>query len=207
MGVNGDRSGKGFLALLIAIIIILLAIIGYKIFFINIEVDGSSMEPTLHNGNELVINKLALPDYDEIIVVNIEEQAKSQNKNHYWIIKRVIGKEGDIIELRDGAVYRKKPSDSDFVLVENNGYETLGATNPQDNNISTWTVKEGEYFFLGDNRENSLDSRHYGVRSKKDLVGVVTNWSFEKKGFWYSFNKIVNYPSKWFSSCKNNLGE
>ncbi len=201
---SGERSGKGFIILMVVLIILLLGLIGYKFYFINIEVDGDSMNPTLVNGNELVVNKLALPDYNDIAVFNIEERANAEGKEHYWIIKRVIGKEGDKIKIENGIVYRQSPTDSEYVFVENAGFETIGRTDVDSvNQKDEWEVGKDEYFFLGDNRINSWDSRHYGLRNKEDLVGVVTTWSLEKEGFWYGFHSVVNYPSTWFSSCTN----
>ncbi|MBQ0099530.1 MAG: signal peptidase I, partial [Firmicutes bacterium] len=155
-----------------------------------------SMNPTLESGDELVINRVALPKRGDIAVFDIEER-------NYWIIKRVIGIEGDTIKLEDNKVYRKTVDDEDFILIEED--YTQGITEPKGQTI--YSVGEDEYFFLGDNRENSADSRYYGLRAKEDLIGVVTSWALKQEGFWYSFNKVVNYPSRWFSSCKNTIGE
>lgn len=194
--MDNDKSGKGLMTFLIILIVILISLIGYKYFFINVEVSGESMVPTLHDGDELVLNKAILPKRGDIIVLNIDER-------DYWIIKRVIGIEGDTIKLENNSVYRKTADDEDFVLLEED--YTNGVTLP--NGINTYTVKEGEYFFLGDNREKSADSRVYGLRTREDIIGVVTDWSLKQEGFWYNFNKVINYPSNWFSSCKNTIGE
>lgn len=104
-------------------------------------VNGDSMSPYLEDGDYLIMNKTAYenadPDYGDVIVF------KNDGK---LLIKRVIGKPGDSIEIKDGNVYRNGELIDDYVDIY---------TEPE---VST-ELDYGEFFVLGDNREVSLDSR------------------------------------------------
>lgn len=132
-----------------------------KIFLFDfVVVQGSSMYPTLKDGDRLVLNKieyrLSDPDYGDIVVLN--HDAKSE-----WV-KRVIGKGGDTIEIRDQVVYRNgEPLDEPYINPEPYG------------DFSQVTVPEGCYFVMGDNRANSSDSRFtsLGFVERDQIVGHV----------------------------------
>jgi len=79
-------------------------------------------------------------------------------------VKRVIGEPGDTIRILDGHVYRNDvPLPDDFVPEEFRSHERWG---PE-------VIPEGYYFVMGDHRNNSLDSRHWGSVPKKYIVGKV----------------------------------
>ncbi len=128
-------------------------------------VDGRSMENTLHNGDNLIVEKLSYrfgdPKRFDIIVF----PPKGSPKDHY--IKRIIGLPGETVQIdADGNIYINGE-----VLEENYGKETIlnpGAA------AEPITLGEDEYFVLGDNRNNSRDSRdaeHVGVIKRKDITG------------------------------------
>ena len=113
-------------------------------------VEGSSMEPSLHNRERLLVNKLVYrfrkPAYGDIVVFRYPANPKRR------FIKRVIGVPGDEVEIRDGYVLR-----NGIVLDESYTMDlTYGYFGPK-------TVPEGHYFVLGDNRNNSDDSRYPDV--------------------------------------------
>jgi signal peptidase I len=121
------------------------------------QVRGSSMEPTLHDGQYLVIGKLVYwirpPERGDIIVF----QPPNNPADDY--IKRVVGLPGEQIEIRDGAVW-----------VANVLLEEPYVANPAFYS-SAWNLGDGEYFVLGDNRGNSSDSRSWGVLPEENIVG------------------------------------
>ena len=149
-------------------IVIILAVILASIITANIcgcyivVVSGSSMNNTLYNNDRIIAVRGNNFNYGDIVIIN------RNGEEEYLLIKRVIGLAGDTIEIRDGAVYRNGEK-----LEES---YAKGITNPT-SGTSTWTVGEGEFFFLGDNRQNSRDSRYYGVYNKSNVQGVVTGWS------------------------------
>lgn len=121
------------------------------------QVRGSSMEPTLHNGQYLVVSKVTLwlhpPERGDVIVF-----LPPNNPNEDYI-KRIIGLPGERVEIRDGTVW------VDEVLVE----ETYIA-NPAPYS-GAWSLGDKEYFVLGDNRGNSSDSHSWGLLPEENIVG------------------------------------
>lgn len=194
--MESSKSSNFVIVLLTVLIVIMIALIGFRYTLISIQVEGSSMEPTYYTGDLLVANRFKAPKREDTVVIDIEESGK-------WIIKRVIGIEGDTVKIENGKVYRKTASDTDFVML--NEEYVKGSTKVEDGSVSVWELGKDELFFLGDNRENSRDGRYYGVRNKSDVVGVVTEWSVEKSGFWYDFYQVINYPSKLITSLKGSM--
>ena len=143
------------------------------------EVDGSSMEPMLSNGDNLIVDKITYrfrdPQRYDIIVFPFKYQ-----ENTYYI-KRIIGLPGETVQIDEqGNIY----IDGE-VLPENYGREiirpdTVGiATNPI-------VLGEDEYFVMGDNRNNSTDSRTeiVGNIKREDIIGRawVRIWPLNKIG-------------------------
>lgn len=154
----------------IAIAVVLAFVI--KIFLFDfVVVQGSSMYPTLENGDRLILNKIEYrlgdPDYGDIVVLS--HDAKSE-----WV-KRIIGKGGDTIEIRNQVVYRNGEAlDEPYINTE--PYEDFNAV----------TVPDGMYFVMGDNRANSSDSRYtsLGFVDREQIIGhvVFRFWPFDKLG-------------------------
>ena len=126
------------------------------------EVIGSSMVPTLQDGNQLITDKISYrfrkPERFEIIVFPHEP-------GHEYYIKRIIGLPGETVEIRDdGMIYINGE-----VLEENYGF---GDTYP-DELAGPVELGADEYFVLGDNREVSLDSRYPEVGNipRKIIIG------------------------------------
>lgn len=144
-----DRESKGNLELKewiqSAVIAIVLAFIIKMFLFDFVMVQGSSMYPTLVEGDRLIVNKIGYtigePDYGEIVILSYSDSVE--------YVKRVIGKGGDTIEIKDRIVYRNgEPLSEDYINTE--AYE----------DFSEVTVPIGTYFVMGDNRANSSDSRY-----------------------------------------------
>ena len=114
------------------------------------EVEGASMENTLHNGDNLIVDKLSYSFHDperfDIIVFPFQFQ-----DNTYYI-KRIIGLPGETVEIRDGHIYIDGSSEP-LEDVETKEYMV--------GNYGPYTVPEGCYFVMGDNRNDSKDSRYW----------------------------------------------
>jgi signal peptidase I len=122
------------------------------------RVDGQSMFPTLHHGEYLIINKLSYwldePQRGDVIVLHFP-----QNRDREYI-KRVIGVPGDRVEVTEDTVLLNGVAlDEPYV----NGLATYRR--------NSWTVPEGHYFVMGDNRNNSSDSRDWSYLPRADIVG------------------------------------
>jgi signal peptidase I len=126
------------------------------------RVEGQSMAPTLADQDRLIVNKLAYrlgePHVGDIVMLYYP---LNPNKS---FVKRVIAAEGDQVRVVDGRVYRNDvPMDDGFVPSEYRSHDDWG---PQ-------VVPEGYYFVMGDHRNNSSDSRHWGFVPKKYIIGKV----------------------------------
>lgn len=136
-----------------------------NIFVFNVStVIGQSMEPTLYEGEKLIINKIALsfgkPGRGDIVVLH--DPSTGPDRKEY-LVKRIIGIPGDIVEVRGRQLYVNGK------LVE----EPYTDTAIQDPDFGELTVREGTYFIMGDNRHAgaSKDSRYFGTVAKESIVG------------------------------------
>lgn len=134
-----------------------------KTFVIDVVyIRGQSMEPTFQNGDVVLAEKLTGRfgefDYGEVVIVSAEKIEGI--KKH--LIKRVIGKEGDTIEIKDGVLYRNGKEVKEEYIKE---------TIKQD--FEKVTVGKGQVFVMGDNRNNSTDSRSIGAFDVKEIKGRV----------------------------------
>jgi signal peptidase I len=126
------------------------------------RVDGLSMAPTLEDHDRLIVNKLVYelgePRPGDIVMLYYPLNPEKM------FVKRVIAKEGDTVRIVDGHVYiNDLPLHDDYVPAEFRSHDDYG---PE-------VVKQGYYFVMGDHRNNSSDSRHWGPVPKKYIVGKV----------------------------------
>jgi signal peptidase I len=126
------------------------------------RVEGQSMAPTLADQDRLIVNKLAYrlgePRVGDIVMLYYPLNPDKS------FVKRVIAEEGDQVRIVDGRVYRNEvPVDDAYVPPEFRSHEDWG---PQ-------VIQEGYYFVMGDHRNNSSDSRHWGLVPKKYIIGKV----------------------------------
>ena len=126
------------------------------------RVKGQSMAPTLADHDRLIVNKLAYrigePRIGDIVMLYYP------NKPEQAFVKRVVAKEGDILRIVAGKVYRNDVlMDDSFVPAEYRSHDDWG---PE-------VVPEGYYFVMGDNRNSSHDSRHWRFVPKRYIIGKV----------------------------------
>jgi signal peptidase I len=126
------------------------------------RVDGMSMEPTLEDHDRLIVSKLVYemgePRPGDIVMLYYPVNPDKM------FVKRVIAKEGDEVRIVDGRVYvNEQPLRDDYVPAAFRSHDDWG---PQ-------VVQQGYYFVMGDHRNNSSDSRHWGPVPKKYIVGKV----------------------------------
>jgi signal peptidase I len=126
------------------------------------RVDGLSMEPTLEDHDRLIVNKLVYelgdPRPGDIVMLYYPVNPEKM------FVKRVIAQEGDTVRIVDGHVYvNDLPLNDAYVPVEYRSHDDWG---PE-------TIEQGYYFVMGDHRNNSSDSRHWGPVPKKYIVGKV----------------------------------
>jgi signal peptidase I len=127
------------------------------------RVEGQSMAPTLADQDRLIVNKAAYRFFEEPQIGDIVMLYYPLNPDKSFV-KRVIAKEGDQVRIVDGRVYRNDVLINDeYVPAEFRSHDDWG---PE-------VVPEGQYFVMGDHRNNSSDSRHWKWVPKKYIIGKV----------------------------------
>jgi signal peptidase I len=176
---SGTRRGFGCLLEIIETLVLTLVIYLLIHNFIAqpFEVDQNSMFPTIEPREYVLIDKLT-PRFDsyrrgDIVVF---QPPDGYQQGGIPFIKRVIGLPGDTVRLDNGRVFVTSPGGSPVLIEE--PYVRRGAdggvlpTQPRDAAFtSEWTVPEGSYFVMGDNRPESQDSRVFGPITEDLIVG------------------------------------
>ncbi len=165
------RSAVEWVAVIVGALVVALVV---KTFLVQaFYIPSASMEPTLHKGDRVLVNKLSYDLHDihrgDVIVFELPpEQVEGDGIKD--LIKRVIGLPGDVIETRDGVVYINDQAVDEPYLAE--GTVTGDPQDGQNPSIERLTVPEGHVYVLGDNRSNSADSR-YPTRGPIPIDSVV----------------------------------
>ncbi|MDQ3799688.1 MAG: signal peptidase I [Acidobacteriota bacterium] len=146
-----------------------------------VVVEGTSMLPQLHDGERLLVNKLVYYKIQNVSWGHIERgdivvfwYPKEPDKSY---VKRIIGLPGEMVEVRNGVVYiNGEQMREPYLSAEHN--QTLGSFPPK-------KVDEHYYFVMGDNRDNSSDSRYWGLVPEKYVYGKAffRYWKPSNMGF------------------------
>lgn len=175
------KLGRWLFTLLIAFVVTGLM---NMFIFQTYRVEGHSMDPTLYNQELLFVSKLIHtfsrePDYNDIVIIDsqlsqeetllnqimdiglIAMVTEESNPNIY--VKRVIGRPGDMIEIKEGIVYRNQKKLNEPYIKE----PMNAAQNDK------WIVPQHHIFVMGDNRNNSQDSREIGPIPMNHILGKV----------------------------------
>lgn len=177
-----------------------IALFVFNAIFKPVLVDGSSMEPTLQNGDFLYMQKKSQPKRGDVIVIHAKKDGEP-----LLVIKRVIALEGDRMFTKDGKLWRQSSNSSEAVdcgeIGESHDPNNFFAPDP----FHEVTVAAGQVFVCGDNRENSLDSRttSFGTLSLNGLEGVVTSWSIEHRATLKKINAFFN--KNLLTTANNNI--
>jgi signal peptidase I len=143
--------------ILLTITVVLIIFLALRFTIHSYKVEGISMEPSFHDGQYLLVNKLSYnlhsPSRGDVIIFEYPLRPSD------LYIKRVVGLPGERIEIKNNGVY------IDGELLDEPEY--IEETN---HNISI-IVPEGEYFVLGDNRDHSADSRNGWTVPRENIIG------------------------------------
>jgi signal peptidase I len=157
------KIGIGLFLGLVSFIILIAAIL----FFVSpIEIEGFSMSPHYNDGEIWIMKKHSDINNGEVVVY--------ENKN-ILLIKRIIASEGDSIKIKDGIVYVNDiVLEEEYLSAEQSTLLPIDGLELIEEGISK-QVPENSYFLMGDNRENSFDSRFISVGfiKKEDIKGVI----------------------------------
>lgn len=161
-------ADKIYLVFYITVGILCVSLLGIRYILHPVTVVGSSMDPTYKDG-QIVSTSVFHPDTDtlsvgDIVIFDTAKYGKT-------LIKRVVALPGDTIQIKDGMIYRNGAAVDD-------GYPLMEYAGLAEQEI---TLEEGTVFCLGDNRNNSSDSRMIGPVGYTDITGVVKDIIF---GWW-----------------------
>lgn len=182
------RAGNSFIKSLLEWVLVLVIAFGASMLIRTFVVSPyvvptGSMESTILVGDNVLAQKVTLElgrgvSTGDIVVFNNPDASSG----HDVLVKRVIAQAGQVVDLRGGVVYVDgKPLDEPY---------TQGKSYPLDTQAPgvsvsfPYTVPEGSVWVMGDNRENSADSRYFGAVPQHDLIGVVffRYWPFDRIG-------------------------
>ena len=145
-------------------IALVVAVVVRTYFFEPVRVDGNSMYPTLKHGEIMMVNKWnyvrgGAPERFDVVICHYP------NRGNTNFVKRVIGLPGDTVEIKDG-----------YLIVNGVIYAEKFLHERPVENFGPYTVAEGQYFVMGDNRNNSNDSRRaeVGMLDRDYIMGKVS---------------------------------
>lgn len=141
-------------AILVFVVCITIAIFVSQVFFMYSKVPSSSMEPTVKEGEYVLIKRTHKIERGDIV-------AFYSNEFHTYMLKRCIGVSGDVVDIREGNIYL------------NGEYLQENYIKARSNESKTFVVPEGSFLFLGDNRADSFDAREWNTPfiAEEDVIG------------------------------------
>lgn len=163
------RPGRGFFEWVVAILVaVALSFVIRTFAFQTFFVPSGSMMPTLYKGNRILVDKLSV-DFGTINIGDIvvfkapPDVATDCGDDVADLVKRVIGVPGDHLSSKGNVIYVNGK-----VLHQRwSHFDDLGTP------IGNVTVPAGQYFMMGDNHDNSCDSRIWGTVPRSDIIGKV----------------------------------
>jgi len=184
-----------FIAVLIALFIRTFVVQAFKI-------PSGSMKPTLLIGDHILVNKFSygvkIP-YLNTVLVPVGSPARGDIVVFKYpldprkdFIKRVIGLPGDVVEIRDKQVFVNHKRLNHDVGVFSDPHILPGTLRPRDN-LGPVTVPADHLFVMGDNRDESFDSRFWGFVPLRDVSGkaFIIYWSWDSEGFGVRWGRLA----------------
>lgn len=160
-------SIREFIIDFVKLIIVIVVILFLMIYVVSItQVVGNSMHSTLENGEVLILNKFKYRFMD----IERGDIISLQYADTKYLIKRVIGLPGDSVSIRDNTLYINGELYVESYLDEGLVYDDFELSS-----LGYDTIPDDMYLVLGDNREDSLDSREIGL-IRRDELAILLNY-------------------------------
>ena len=155
-------------------------------------IPSPSMEDSLMVGDHILVNKFALAPVslpiERVFLPIADVQRRDVIVFRYPhdpsqdYVKRAIALPGETVKIVDRVVYIQKPGQEGYVpIIESySNHKDPGSVPPELDNFGPLAIPEGQYFVMGDNRDNSLDSREWGLVPRDHIIGrgLLIYWSF-----------------------------
>lgn len=158
------KKDSGFWELIKYAVLAILIVVPFRIFVAQpYVVNGSSMDPTFHDGDYLIVDQISkrfeVPDRGSVVIIRYPKDLSK------FFIKRLIAYPGEQVDIRGGVVYVINEQNPEGLKLDDSYVEFK-----KNENFSI-TLKDDQYFVMGDNRAGSSDSRIWGPINKKNIVG------------------------------------
>jgi signal peptidase I len=162
------------------------------------KIPSGSMKPTVEIGDHLMCDRMYYrshnPQRGDVIIF---QNTKDENKDY---LKRIVGLPGDTIELRQNTLFvNGEAVDEPYAVYNGNGNRSWSIPR----NYGPYFISENEYFVMGDNRDNSRDSRHFDTVKREKILGkaifVYFSWDMNISGW--------NIPARLASIRFSRIGE
>lgn len=189
------RQKSGGYGFYIFLAVLLCCMISFRMWWTNtysgVVVSGASMRQTLQSGDALLMKRVNNGEglkRGDVIVVDVTGYDECGDID--YLIKRLIAMEGDKVKCLDGQISICYAGTSEWVKLQEPYAYYQDNRNNYDFGGAEYTVGEGEIFFLGDNRQNSIDSRYQetngshladGLYKATDVFGIVPEWAIQHK--------------------------
>jgi signal peptidase I len=170
-------SWRAVLEIVQALALAVIISVFLNLFVVQVtEVRQRSMEPTLFQSDRVLVSKvdyrIGTPERGDIVVFDPTSDTAIP------FVKRIVAIGGDVLELRDGRLFvNGEPSDIP---------DAVGDTLPQSPQVVyPYTVPDGEFFAMGDNRQASSDSRSFGAQPNAQIIGkvILRFWPIDRLRF------------------------
>ncbi len=150
------KDSLKYIIFIFAVLIIAIYVIGLQ------QVVGDSMDPSLKNNDVVIVDKLT----HKFISLKRGDIISFYYDDTKYLVKRVIGLPGETLEIKDNKIYVNNEIINDYV-------ENIAMSDFDLDELGYDVIPNDMYFVLGDNRENSLDSRdsRVGLIKKEDIIG------------------------------------
>lgn len=169
---NKSRGSEILSTVLYCVAAVIIFLLIRNFLFAPVSVDGESMVPTLEDQDRLILNKIDNIDRFDVVVFPAPDEPEKQ------YIKRIIGLPGDTIRYQDDALYINGEAVEEEYLQSSIEKTATGGNFTEDFSLASKTgeetVPEGSYFVMGDNRQNSKDSRVFGFVDADTVSGTAT---------------------------------
>ncbi|MBR2442273.1 MAG: signal peptidase I [Clostridia bacterium] len=189
----GYKEGRANFIFYAVLLCFALCVCIFRVWWVNnfwgVVVDGESMIYTLEDEQKLLVRRVKDVenlDYGTVIIVDVSDYEECQGIKDGLLIKRLIAKEGDKVRCEDGRLEICFKGTQEFKLIDE---PYAHYTNRNAYDFEEYTVGAGEVFFLGDNRNESKDSRYYDyphgshlqdrLYKAENVVGYLPNWAYE----------------------------